>query len=726
MIKINKQIKNTYSGLNDVDVKNSINRYGSNIYNKNINQSIIDRLVVCLSNPGIIIICLVFFINIIFIISKCYWFEYIGVIIVLLITMILTIMFRYALSLKFKYITNNELKIIKNYVWRNKHLILIPESQIVVGDFVQLYKGDILPADGILIKGNLVVNQYMLNNNVNDITKKISIDEYNEYDMEDGDLHNPNMLFKMSIIDNGTGTMLVTRIGKDTYFFKNKYSIKLNNKKVYKKKLSMNVNDFVVKTSKLGYMLAFFSMLLYLYNCVFVKNNFYIVNILSYVNSLNFTYDIFNSIVLVLVLILILVPEELKSITKIIFSLNFYKILKNNIIFKNYEAIEDLNYVDYLFINEGVLDYSIDIYDYIDNRQKNIRFNFNNKIKIIFILDKQKKLVNEKSKFFELVDNENNNDNMLSGDEILKMSEENIIRKLNNTKFISKVNFNVKEKILKVMKNKNYNVALVINRYEDVEILKQNNVIVSLDNINYIKKCSDIILKDKKLTSLFKAFLYSKLVSNTVKKIILFKSIVCCCLAIFNIISIFANGFLAINIMQMLWINLMLYFIIYLAYTNNISCENIGYKGLNTNSIYNLELKFYTIIFSVCFILFSLLYFNIPLEENIFRLSQNKMYLRTGYFNIFAIWILLLSIIIKLYGKSTKLYSECNYIFIFIICFIIVTQVFVIYFENFIFNIVCLNILELKFSILFSILIILFSIIIIRYLSRGTKITNTY
>lgn len=545
MVKLNKQKQDIYRGLNSIDVKNSFNRYGTNTYNDNKDYSHIDKFIVCLANPNITIICLVLFINIIFMISTCYWYKYIGIIVVLLVTMIFTIMFRYALSLKYKNIIDSKLNIIENHVWRNGHIILIPQNEIVVGDFVQLSKGDILPADGILIKGKLSVNQHTLNNNINDISKKISMDDYNEYDMKDDDLLNPNMLFRMSKIKDGTGTMLVTHIGKETYCYKNNCDLDCNKQKEFEEMLNFNIDSYVKKASKVGYMLAFISMFVYLYNCVFINNNFYIVDILKYINSLDFACCFFNSIVLVLTLILVLVPQELKSITKIIFCLNY-----------------------------------------------------------------------------------------------------------------------------------------------------------------------NMILKNKELTNLFGICLYNKLSNSLVRKIILLRSIVCYTLVIFNIISMIIFGFLAINVTQILWIYVILYFIIYLAYTNNISCENILYNELNKDNVFNLNLNIYAIIFSTCFILFSLLFFCIPLEKNVFRFAQNSIYIRTGYFNVFVVWVIFLSIIIKLHGKTSRLSTRWNYIFLFIICFVIITQVFIIYFENFIFNTISLNMLELKFTVLYAILIILFSVVL--------------
>lgn len=714
MIKFNKQIKETYKGLNSIDVKNSLKRYGTNTFDYDINQSLIDKLIVCLSNPNVLMICLVFLINIIFIISTCYWFRSVGIMIVLLIIIIFTIMFRYAITLKFKRISNDTLNVVKNYVWRDGHLILIPETEIVVGDFVQVTKGDILPADGILIKGSLSVNQYILNNN-NNISRKISMDKYNNYNLEDDDINNPNMLFKMSIVDNGLGTMLVTHIGKNTYCYKNKCYIEYNKQIGFKETANFNIDNFVKKANKVGYMLAFVSMFVYLYNCVFIKNSFCILNILSYVNSLNFACDVLNAVVLVLILILILVPEELRFITKIIFSLNYHKILKNNVMITNYKIIENINSVDYLIINDDELDYYESFYHY-NISSKDIKILLNKKTHIVLITKRSKEELNKKIKKVGLIDNINKN-SIVSRDEISRMSDVNIFQKLNNIKVITDVNYNIKKRILNIIKNRNCTVAIIASKYEDIEILRDNNVIISFrDSSNYIKKYSDIVIENKELTNLFNVYLYNKLVDNSVKKIILFKSIVCYCLVIFNIISIIINGFLAINIIQMIWIYLISYFIMYLAYTNNISCENIKHRRIDTDCF--MSLKFYVIIFSACFIFFSLLYFNIPLEGSIFRVAKNSIYIRTGYFNVFIIWILLLSIMIKLHGRPTKLYTRCNYIFIFIICFNIITQLFMIYFKNSIFDIISLNILELKFTILYAVLIILLSVMITKYLKR--------
>lgn len=56
-----------------------------------------------------------------------------------------------------KYVLDN--KIVR--VWRDNEKIEIESFELVVGDVVEIEKGDIIGADGILIEGNVTVSEPM-------------------------------------------------------------------------------------------------------------------------------------------------------------------------------------------------------------------------------------------------------------------------------------------------------------------------------------------------------------------------------------------------------------------------------------------------------------------------------------------------------------------------------------------------------------------------------------
>ncbi|CAI9118361.1 OLC1v1019920C1 [Oldenlandia corymbosa var. corymbosa] len=87
-------------------------------------------------------------------------------------------------------------------VRRNSHLLNIPASKAVVGDFVVLNTGDQVPADGLFIDGSpLQVDESNVRANMNSVEV-------------DGN-HNPFLLSGTKVI-NGSACMLITAVGKNT------------------------------------------------------------------------------------------------------------------------------------------------------------------------------------------------------------------------------------------------------------------------------------------------------------------------------------------------------------------------------------------------------------------------------------------------------------------------------------------------------------------------------
>ncbi|SOV18239.1 E1-E2 ATPase, putative [Plasmodium sp. gorilla clade G2] len=72
-----------------------------------------------------------------------------------------------------------------NYIYFENNIYYINGKNLLVGDIVYLFKGDIIPADGILLKGNnMIVDESNLTNSLEKKKKKkISLDEYT-YEME--------------------------------------------------------------------------------------------------------------------------------------------------------------------------------------------------------------------------------------------------------------------------------------------------------------------------------------------------------------------------------------------------------------------------------------------------------------------------------------------------------------------------------------------------------------
>lgn len=110
----------------------------------------------------------------------------------------------------------------KSKVVRDNKVSMINTVSIVVGDIIKLEEGDIIPADGYIISGEIDVSNEKLNGISEPSNKKQdSKFVYNEGKTVSGkDLIDKNLLFAGSIVLNGSAEMIVTEIGNKTFLSK--------------------------------------------------------------------------------------------------------------------------------------------------------------------------------------------------------------------------------------------------------------------------------------------------------------------------------------------------------------------------------------------------------------------------------------------------------------------------------------------------------------------------
>lgn len=110
-------------------------------------------------------------------------------------------------------------------VLRNSEVEQVPKSELVPGDIVFIETGDMIPADGRLIKSiNLKVREDMLTGESDDVSKKcdviIGMEKVQTKDgikeLEPIPAKQINMVFGGTLVAYGTGMMVVTSIGDNT------------------------------------------------------------------------------------------------------------------------------------------------------------------------------------------------------------------------------------------------------------------------------------------------------------------------------------------------------------------------------------------------------------------------------------------------------------------------------------------------------------------------------
>ena len=151
-------MKYNTNGLSKEEIVKSREKYGSNALVKIKKDSFVKSLIRSLGDPIIKILLIALGIKTIFLIQDFDWYETIGILIAVFLATFISTISEYGSEKAFLKLQNEASKT-KVKVRRDGKVSLINVDEVVVSDIILLDSGDKVAADGILIKGELTVDE---------------------------------------------------------------------------------------------------------------------------------------------------------------------------------------------------------------------------------------------------------------------------------------------------------------------------------------------------------------------------------------------------------------------------------------------------------------------------------------------------------------------------------------------------------------------------------------
>ena len=288
-----------YNGLTDNEVIESRKKYGSNELRKTKKDGFFKLLIGTLGDPIIKILLIALAIKTIFLFRSFDWYETIGIVIAIMLASFISTISEYGSEQAFKKL-QEEVSRTSCKVIRNGKKIEIPVSEVVVGDIVSLETGDKIPADGIIVKGKISVDESSLNGETKEAYKE-SIINMNL-------VNNKNKVYKGSVVYSNTALMKVTAVGENTFY--GKIALELQEKQP-ETPLKIRLRELAKFISKIGYIGAFLVFFSYLFKVIVINNNFDLVLIKEMITNFPIiTGHILYALTLCVTIIIVAVPEE--------------------------------------------------------------------------------------------------------------------------------------------------------------------------------------------------------------------------------------------------------------------------------------------------------------------------------------------------------------------------------------------------------------------------------
>ena len=317
------------AGLTDKEVAISRQNHGSNRITSSKKNSFFRLVIESLNDPIIKILLIALGVKVVFLFQDSDFYELVGIILSILVASIISSLSEYGSEKAFQKLAEENSKVDVK-VFRNSKLVNVDIDEIVVGDFVLLESGDRVCADGVLVEGEIYVDESMLTGETKEKLKVVN-----------------DKVFRGSVITNKHGIMKVYEVGLNTFYGNIAKSIEeaspVSPLKIRLRKLAQLI-------SRIGYFCAFLVMFSYLFNVIIVKNNFEISEILSMIKNYKIILPHFlYSLTLAVTIIVVCVPEGLPMMITLVLSSNMKRMLKNNVLVRKLVGIETAGNINILF-----------------------------------------------------------------------------------------------------------------------------------------------------------------------------------------------------------------------------------------------------------------------------------------------------------------------------------------------------------------------------------------
>lgn len=332
---------NINNGLSEEEVLESREKNGSNIITNKKKNTFLEMFIRSLGDPIIRILIIALGIKLVFLIKDFDWYETVGIVIAIFLASFISTISEYGSEKAFEKLQEDASKI-KCKVKRSQEVKETTIDDVVVGDIVLLEAGDKVPADGILIEGELLVDESSLNGETREIRKEAL--------KSNQSVSEKNMLFRGTVIYGKSGTMKITKVGDNTFYGKIAQELQ---ESTPDSPLKIRLRHLAGIISKIGYVGAFLVSLSYLFSMIVIKNSFDINLIKETITNFPLMIGyILYALTLSVTIIVVAVPEGLPMMITLVLSSNMKKMLKSNVMVRKMTGIETAGSLNILFTDK--------------------------------------------------------------------------------------------------------------------------------------------------------------------------------------------------------------------------------------------------------------------------------------------------------------------------------------------------------------------------------------
>lgn len=331
-------------GLSSDEVELSRQKFGRNTLTTKKQAGFWQQFIKNLNDPIIKILICALIINTALMFSDMNWAETIGIAATVFISAFVTTLSEHSSGSAFEKLysalTDTSCTILRNGV-SESHMI----SEIVRYDLVYLYPGDMVPADGILVRGTVFCNESPLTGESREVRKSAD-----GCTIRSGASIPKDNIFRGSHVVSGNGIMLVTKVGDSTMY--GAIANELADDTAVSP-LKERLSKLARTISVIGYISAAIVAVVHLADAFWFDTGMNPEIALSRLRDVRFlASELIKAFTMAISVVVVAVPEGLPMMITVVLSSNMKKMLRAGVLVRRLVGIETAGSIDILFTDK--------------------------------------------------------------------------------------------------------------------------------------------------------------------------------------------------------------------------------------------------------------------------------------------------------------------------------------------------------------------------------------
>ena len=300
-------------------------------------------------------------------------------------------------------------------------------------------------------------------------------------------------------------------------------------------------------------------------------------------------------------------------------------------------------------------------------------------------------------------------DIILTSTEFNKKSDEEIKKILPNLKILARSLPQDKSRLVKIAQANGLIVGMTGDGVNDAPALKKADVGFAMGSGTEVaKEASDIVILDDNLLSISNAVLYGRTIFKSIRKFIIFQLTMNICAVSISIIGPFIGVDVPVTVIQMLWINMVMDTLAGITFSYEPPLKEYMYEKPKTKNenIINRYMKDEIIFTGAYSALMCVFFLKAPFIHSIFRDSTDDKYLMTAFFGLFIFMGIFNSFNARTHRLNLLANLSKNKVFLIVILFILIVQIYLIYYGGDLFRAYGLSPTEFEIMLLLSLTVV--------------------